>query len=269
MVKDYQLTFGTAFHKTESILQKIVSGGAEIELIFTDNYCHVRVKLKELFSTASVKLDLFHAVARLTLHMPKRHPFYHEATRGLGLVFREEDDIIGDRKGPTAVPAKIQKNIEDFLCRWKPITFKGWKIINDKVENEFEKLMVHVKIGCLSGIPKGMGTNRNENLHKQLGQFVRNKLAVQTAEALFTHIFYVRNCRANNLEVVPPIWSQHQNIQSEMQNFQMNDIEDPQAVDVMMFINPFLLLAKISQPIIMITAEKVKVTLCFPFHVYE
>ena len=121
MIKDYQLTFGTTFHKTESILQKIVSGGAEIELILTDNYCHLRVKLKRLFSTASVKLDLFHAVARLTLHMPKRHPFYHEATRGLGLVFREEDDIIGDRKGPTAVPAKIQKNIEDFLCRWKPI----------------------------------------------------------------------------------------------------------------------------------------------------
>ena len=232
MVKDYQLTYGTAFHKTERILQKIVSGGAEIELIFIDNCCHVRAKLKELFPTASVKLDLSHAVARLTLHMPKRHPFYHEATCELGLVFREEDDISGDRKGPTAAPAEIQKNNEDFLRRWKPINFKGWKIMNDKVENEFEKLMLHVKIGYLSGIPRGMGTNRNENLHKQLRQFVRNKLAVQTAEALFTHIFYLRNCRANNLEVVPPIWSQHQNIQSEMQHFQMNDIEDPQAVEV-------------------------------------
>ena len=174
MVKDYQLTYGTAFHKTERILQKIVSGGAEIELIFVDNCCHVRAKLKELFPTASVKLDLFHAVARLTLHMPKRHPFYHEATRELGLVFREESDISGDRKGPTAGPAEIQKNNEDFLRRWKPINFKGWKIMNDKVENEFEKLMLHVKIGYLSGIPRGMGTNRNENLHKQLRQFVRN-----------------------------------------------------------------------------------------------
>ena len=52
-------------------------------------------------------------------------------------------------------------------------------------------------------ILRDVGKNRNEKLQKQL----HNKLAVETAKALFTHIFYVRNCCANNLEVVPPIWS--------------------------------------------------------------
>ena len=171
MVKKYQLAFGVAWHKTERILEKIVYGSPEIELIFTDNCCHVRPKLEELLPTTSIKLDLFYAVPWLTLHIPKRHPFYHEANRELGLLFREKDDISGARKGLATASAKIQKNIEGFLQRWKPINFKDWKIINNKMENEFEKLMLNIKIGCLSGIPRVIGTNRNENLHKQLRQF--------------------------------------------------------------------------------------------------
>ena len=37
-------------------------------------------------------------------------------------------------------------------------------------------------------IPVGMGTNRNENIHRQLRSFVWNKLSVETAKALVTHL---------------------------------------------------------------------------------
>ena len=70
------------------------------------------------------------------------------------------------RKQQTAAPVKIQKNIEDFLRRWKPINFKGWKITNNKADNKFEKFILDVKIVFLSGIPKGISTSRNENLPK-------------------------------------------------------------------------------------------------------
>ena len=51
-----------------------------------------------------------------------------------------------------------------------------------------------------------MGTNKNENIHRQLRSFVPNKLGVETAKALVTHIFYAHNMKLVN-KIVPPIWT--------------------------------------------------------------
>ena len=64
-------------------------------------------------------------------------------------------------------------------------------------------------------IPVGMGTNRNENIHRQLRSFVRNKLGVETAKALVTHIFYAHNMKSTN-NIVPPIWSHAHQTRSTM-----------------------------------------------------
>ena len=97
----------------------------------------------------------------------------------------------------------------NYLEKWKNVDVDGWQLINENTNKAFENLLVHVRSGYLSDIPPGMGTNRNENLHKQLKHFLRNRLSIQTVEALFTHIFYVHNGKRspdNKMCPVPPIW---------------------------------------------------------------
>ena len=48
--------------------------------------------------------------------------------------------------------------------------------------------------GCLSGIRPGRGTNRNENLHKNLNRIMSGcKYGVELAYALLTVIFFDHN----------------------------------------------------------------------------
>ena len=108
---------------------------------------------------------LFHAIAKITLHIRKKHPFYFDDVRELGLVFREDNDIDHEWKKETPSPSKIHERINEFLKKWRPVNYKGWFLINAQVENQLENLIHQVTRGCLSSIPKGMGTNRNENLH--------------------------------------------------------------------------------------------------------
>ena len=64
-----------------------------VQTIYTDECCKIENKLLEIFPSAEVKLDLFHAIARLTKHMSKKHPLYSEAVREITLIFRQADDI--------------------------------------------------------------------------------------------------------------------------------------------------------------------------------
>ena len=59
--------------------------------------------------------------------------------------------------------------------------------------------MKHVKLGCLSGIPPGTGTNRNENIHKRLRKWLKkDRIGVALAVALLATVFYKLNvCDVN------------------------------------------------------------------------
>ena len=48
--------------------------------------------------------------------------------------------------------------------------------------------------GCLSGIPPGCGTNRNERFHKDLNSHMTNsRYGVELAYALLTTLFFRHN----------------------------------------------------------------------------
>ena len=54
--------------------------------------------------------------------------------------------------------------------------------------------MKHVTLGCLSGIPPGVGTNCNENIHKRLRKWLKKDgIGVALAVALLTTAFYKLN----------------------------------------------------------------------------
>lgn len=216
--KKFKLTKGTSLEKYKYVFKDLSEENSNPLFIFVDNCCNVRLILNSVFPNSKVKLDLFHAVQRLTKHVSKKHPFYFEFVKEVGLIFRFSDDFGPIRTKQTPQPDVIAKNLDDFLKKWRDISFNNWKLMSSKVLIEFEHIKAHIMSGCLSEIPVGMGTNSNEALHKFMKQFGRSRLSVQTAESLLNLVLYAANCnkrcKAENKTsnknlpiIVPPIWS--------------------------------------------------------------
>lgn len=119
--------------------------------------------------------------------MPKRHPLYKLDLR---LVFRQSSDLGHRRKDATPDSCQMLKN---FVCKWKQSELNG---CNDKVLNEIENLKyIIITKGCLSGLPTGADTNRNERLYRHLKPlFSQTRLHLPMALALMTILLYQYNC---------------------------------------------------------------------------
>ena len=67
-----------------------------------------------------------------------------------------------------------------------------------------DRIRVHISKGCLSGIPPGCGTNRNENLHKIINPFFsRCRIGIPLALALLTILFHRHNKRLLDAQPLP------------------------------------------------------------------
>ena len=64
-----------------------------------------------------VKLDLFHAVQRVTNVGPKGTEFSKAFCKEFSLVFRQDGDLGDDRMLKTPEPAIISKNMDSFCER--------------------------------------------------------------------------------------------------------------------------------------------------------
>lgn len=112
----------------------------------------------------------------------------------LRLVFRQPMDLGHSRTKDTPDAQVILANLDHFARKWIPCEVGGWKLINDKVLKEIKSLNVHITRGCLSEIPVGAGTNRNERLHRHLKpHFSYTRLGLPMALALMTILLYVYN----------------------------------------------------------------------------
>ena len=169
----------------------------KIESFCIDNCCQWRSLLKGIFGEdIQVKLDLFHAVQRISSQIPKNHPYRKHCVAALRLIFRQPDDLEIDRKKETPCPSEIMQTMELFKKQWGNVAHNGVKVLNKKAHDEIEKLKKHISKGCLSFIPVGGGTNRNENLHKNLKKNLsKSRVGVQTAIAQLGTFFYVWNER--------------------------------------------------------------------------
>ena len=107
----------------------------------------------------------------------------------------------------TPSPSIIESNIRNWVKKWLEI---GGDLITESVLSEIENLLVHVRHGCLSGIPRGCGTNRNENLHMLLNRhFNRSRIGVLLAYALLSVTIYTYNNKIHfkGKTVTPPVTS--------------------------------------------------------------
>ena len=200
-IMSWQFTNSTAFEHVEGLLstlkQCIGQGCTTLELIAVDNCCQWRKKLQDVFGTqVRVVLDIFHAVQHMMKKMPKRHPYYYQCVQDLQLVFRDSGDHELTRHQTTPEPTKMLENLEAFVQRWRNIDSNNWKVLSKEALAEINRLNCHIAKGCLSGIPCGCGTNRNEAFHKHLNTILhKSRVGVMIAYALLSVAIHSHNNR--------------------------------------------------------------------------
>ena len=211
LVMAWQFTRSTSTDEVKKLLigvqERVDVSKEQGLLIMVDNCCNIKGKLSEVFGdNAKLKLDLFHAIQRIGKKMPKRHPLFSLCMVDLKLAFRKPSDLGHSRSSDTPDAQTILANLNSFTKKWIPCEVGGWKIINEHVLKEINSLKVHITRGCLSEIPVGAGTNRNERLHRHLKpHFSCSRLGLPMALALMTILLY--NYNSNLIEKkmgIPP-----------------------------------------------------------------
>lgn len=133
---------------------------------------------------------------RFAEKIPKCHPLRQQCLHEWQLVFRDPSDQGEKHHTATPPPQVLNNSLDKFLQCWQDAEFQGRKVLSAAAMKETDNIRVHFNKGCLSGIQPGRGTNRNENLHKDLNTVMSNsKYDVELAYALFTIAFYNHNER--------------------------------------------------------------------------
>ena len=199
-IVDWRLTKTTSFEEIREVLQhyksRLEQANKKLELICVDDCCKVRNKYESVFESTPVKLDLYHAcqrVCKTVTHI--NHPLAGSFRKEFGLIFRYDNDQRETRFRETPCEKKILQNLNAFINRWSKLPNSP---LSEETMVEIEKLKKHIDKGCLSGIPPGFGTERNEQLHRLLNRSMitgATRISVELAVAILTVLFYYHSSR--------------------------------------------------------------------------
>lgn len=130
------------------------------------------------------------------------------------MIFRENGDLGEQRLRSTPCESTIEKNLNGFLKRWKSTSNT---CLTEESLKQIDAIRVHIKKGCLSGIPPGFGTEKNEQLHRLLNRSLLSgatRITIELAVALLSVLFYYHSKRvasnrkyscSSKIQCVPPI----------------------------------------------------------------
>lgn len=201
----WQLTKGTALSKVVKLLEGLkrrlgdFGEHDQLEGIVVDNCCSLKKQISEIFgSDVPVKLDIFHAIQRVVKTIPKRgdnaliKQLRRRLIKDLRLCFRSSSDVGETRKEATPEKSVIEGNLLEFINKWKVEEVDNIKVLPQGAANAVDNLLPHVRSGCLSNIPPGIGTNRNERFHRSIRKWLgKSRVGVCLAVALLTTAFYI------------------------------------------------------------------------------
>ena len=198
-VLTWQLTKQTSFGHVTPLLQDLFERSQScIKTVYIDDCCKLRGKLATVLGPGvAVKLDLFHGVQRVTKTLSRKHT--HKLTQrcmqDLRLVFRQDGDSSERRMCTTPTPQVMMTKMDSFITKWKDVANdKGVRLFSAQTDTALNNLKCHIQRGCLSAIPPGAGTNRNERLHQCINSFFhRSRIGILLAYALLTLIFHAHN----------------------------------------------------------------------------
>ena len=206
-VVSWQLTNSTSLDEVAHILSDLkdrvnVPENSQLT-IYVDNCCHVRKKLQHIFGMDTVvKLDIFHAIQRITRAMSRKHALFHVCMNDFRMVFRHPTDIGPKRTMNTPSSTVMLANIDNFVRKWENAEQNGQKILAPKVVRQLHALRLHIKNDCLSNIEPGGGTNYNEALHRCINPHFNHagRMGLPLAYAILTILLYAYNCKKNGCE---------------------------------------------------------------------
>ena len=99
---------------------------------------------------------------------------------------------------PTPPPSELLQNLNSFTAKWKDVLYDEKHVLTRECIAEIEKLKVHINKRCLSGIPVGGGTNRNEAFHRYINTFFhKSRVGIFLAYALMMTIIHQWNTKDN------------------------------------------------------------------------
>ena len=202
-IVSWQLTKGTSISQIEQCLYSINGRardkGLLITSVYVDDCCKLRNKIKSIFGNqTAIKLDIFHATQRVTKTLLKRHNKFQSCIADLQLVFREDGDSGTRRTLNTPAPHVILRKMEAFEEKWINVADQdNRKVFSTETKRAISNLKKHIMYGCLSDIPPGCGTNRNERFHCHMNSLVRrSRIGVLLAYALLSVVMYSHNSSA-------------------------------------------------------------------------
>ena len=200
----WKLTKSTALSEVEDLLidlkKRNLVKGKTVKLVCVDDCCHVRNKYEKIFPGVDVKLDLFHACQRITKTFTRSNALHNDINRDFIQIFRDNNDLGETRTKHTPSEEQIEKNLNSFHNRWINVPSSP---LTSATQTELENLRQHIRKGCLSCIPPGCGTERNEQLHRLLNRSMitgASIISVELAIALLTVIFYQHNKKISALK---------------------------------------------------------------------
>ena len=201
VILKWKLTKSQGFEELRHMFQeyqaRLNCQGRQLRGVIIDNCCSWKKKIVSVFrhlGNDDVKLDLFHAVTRVTNKISKRWPKRALFSRLLAQVFRAPGDIKNARTKITPSIKVMTKQFDRFQREWRTSTTRDSPLKIPKVKKEMTKLRMHITRGCLSGIPAGLGTNRNERIHRKMRKIIgTTKLGVKLMYAKMSNLFHEHN----------------------------------------------------------------------------
>ena len=130
---------------------------------------------------------------RITRTFLRQNALFKDVTKDFVQILREDTDQGEARLKKTPNKGKIEKNLNSFIERWINIPQSP---LTNATFTEIANLRHLVQKGCLSVIPPGCGTERNDRLHCLLNRSLisgATRISVELAVALLTILFYHHN----------------------------------------------------------------------------
>ena len=145
------------------INQRVMDAGQRVEMVIIDNCCQWSALLAAVLGPhIKVKLDVFHAVQRLTKCMDKQHADYHPATADLRLCVHQPMDKGTERTQCTASADVMRERLLDLQTRWGSNSCDEMPILLSGFQHKLNCLMKHVDNKRLENIPPGFGTSNTQ-----------------------------------------------------------------------------------------------------------
>ena len=153
------------------------------------------------FLGVEVKLDLFHAVQRITKTLQKADPLANAFMQEFSQIFRQDDAQGSTRLKNTPDKEQLEKNLNSLIERW--VNVPNNPLGHLQTAKEIENLRLHIQKGCLSDLPPGCGTEKNEQLHRLLNRSLitgATTISIELAIALLTMLFYYHSSKSSALK---------------------------------------------------------------------